>query len=121
MKLNLPVDLGFFFDFMSIQEVKLDTHKTAQNATNWRETHVAAVKQLGDDRVEEICNSDEYAALYDINRRVFDAVDAAKTDSVKASEVDDLNYSRFVAKGVLQAKFFPDTEVSEQKLGYGKS
>lgn len=121
MKLSLPVDPGFFFDFMSIQEVKLDTHKTAQNATNWRETHVAAVKQLGDDRVEEICNSDEYAALYDVNAKVFRAVDAAKTDSVKASEVDALNYRRFVAKGILQAKFFPDTEVSEQKLGYGAS
>ena len=118
MKLSLPVDPGFFFDFMSIQEVKLDTHKTTQNATNWRETHVAAVKQLGDDRVEEICNSDEYVSLYDINKRVFEAVDAAKTDAVKASEVDALNYRRFVAKGVLQAKFFPDTEVSEQKIGY---
>jgi len=118
MKLSLPVDPGFFFDFLSIQEVKLDTHKTAQNATNWRETHVAAVKQLGDDRVEEICNSDEYAALYDINRRVFNAVDAAKTDAVKASEVDSLNYSRYTRKIALQAKFFPETQVTEQKTGY---
>ena len=118
MKLSLPVDPGFFFDFLAIQEVKLDTHKTTQNAANWRETHVAAVKQLGDDRVEEICNSDEYTALYDINRRVFEAVDAAKTDAVKASEVDALNYSRYTRKIALQAKFFPETQVTEQKTGY---
>lgn len=118
MKLSLPVDPGFFFDFLAIQEVKLDTHKTTQNAINWRETHVAAVKQLGDDRVEEICNSDEYAALYDINLKVFNAVDAAKTDAVLASEVDRLNFQRYTRKIALQAKFFPDTEVSEQKIGY---
>ena len=121
MKFFLPVDPGYFFDYLSIQEVKLNTHKTTQNAANWRETHVAAVKQLGDDRVEEIYNSDEYAALYDVNAKVFRAVDLAKTNSISASDVDALNYRRFVAKGVLQAKFFPDTEVSEQKIGYSTS
>jgi hypothetical protein len=115
--MTLPVDPGFFFDFMSIQEVKLDLNRTAQNATNWRVTHVAAVAQLGDDRVEEILNSDEYVALYAINREVFDAVDKAKTDAVTASQVDALNYRRYQVKQILQKRFF-ETEATEQKVGY---
>lgn len=115
--MTLPVDPGFFFDFMSIQEVKLDLNRTAQNAVNWRVTHVAAVAQLGDDKVEEILNSDEYKALYDINRRVFDAVDKAKANAITAREVDELNYQRYLLKLVLQKRFF-ETEATEQKIGY---
>ncbi len=118
MKLSLLVDPGYFFDYLSIQEVKLDLKRDNQSAKNWRETHTQAVRQLNDDRVEEILNSNEYHVLYAINLKVFEAVDLAKQDKVKASEVDRLNYERYLAKGVLQAKFFSDTEVTEQKIGY---
>lgn len=118
MKLHLPVDPAYLFDYLAIQEVKLDLNRTQQNASNWRETHVAAVAQLGNDRVEEICNSDEYAALYEVNKSVFEAVGKAKVNAITAREVDDLNYLRYLKKVALQFRFFPDTQVTEQKIGY---
>jgi len=73
---------------------------------------------IGEQKFNEITKSREYQELYEANNILFDMVDLAKDNKVKAKEVDDFVYIRFQKKVALQSKFFPEKEFGEQKYGY---
>ena len=63
------------------------------------------MEQIGLEKWDEIYSSKEYADLVEANRKTFNWVDKAKTDSCKAYDVDRSNYERCKARNVLQMKF----------------
>lgn len=116
--IRITVDEGYAFDFHSIAAVKAAQVDNAQNAANLQRIEHDLVEQIGDAHHRAILVSEEYANLYAVNLRLYNLVDAAKKDLVKASEVDRGVYDRWLAKKVLQEKFFPEIPLQEQKIGY---
>ncbi len=115
--LNILVDEAYAFDFLSILDVKLSKHY-AEQTKRYREcVNNMLKKQLGDRLVDQILNSNEYAACIAANNNMFELVDKAKKDIVTAREVDYGNYERCKAKNALQIKFFGSTG-TEVKTGY---
>lgn len=119
-KISLKVDFSYAFDYLSILELKseLCPNDTAKYNTYF-ECFLDIKKQLGGEKFSEIFTSPEYQALFLANKETFRLVDLAKTDSCAASEVDRMNYTRFLCKKALQEKFF-NTPLSESKIGYEK-
>ena len=118
MYINIPVKPAYAFDYLAILEVKLK--KQPKNKTLLYEickvTNLIN-NQIGGILFANIYDSYEYNALIEINEKVFEAVEKAKEDEIKASEVDNLNYQRFVCKQALQKTFFDNSTV-EIKIGY---
>jgi hypothetical protein len=119
-KFTIQVDPGYLFDFLSIYDVKFCKFSLTVNEDNFMNTAKHIIAQIGYELYSQILKSQEYAQLYDINFKLFELVDLAKTDKVKASEVDAGVWKRYLAKKALQEKFFPDSAVQEQKFGYGQ-
>ena len=71
--------------------------------------------QIGEDLMADILTSEEYRRCVNVNAKVFDLVDSAKADTVKASVVHNFNHERYLAKVALQRKFFPSTSITEKK------
>ena len=116
---TIPVDYGFAMDFLSIYAVKMRRNSGDSRAeTNHWLTRDHLADQIGHDLLTQVLNSAEYWNLFTANDELFSLVDAAKTNSVTAKEVDDGVYKRFLAKRALQDKFFPDADKVEQKFGY---
>lgn len=117
--INLLVDEAYAFDYLSILQVK---HAKDINddlkAKAYSDCFDFILNQIGK-RMYEIYGSDEYAKLYNANMMTFDAVDRAKSNSILASEVDALNYHRYICKKALQNKFF-NNNLIETKIGYNK-
>lgn len=111
--INLLVDEAYAFDFLSILEVK-------NNKMGVCEEYIIkcceSIKdQIGVVLFEEIIKSKEYKALYEANLNVFETIDLAKQDLVTASEVDTLNFERYINKTKLQKRFFEITTLEEKK------
>lgn len=115
---TIAVDPGYMFDFLAIYEVKMRKATSQDTVDNFTNALAHISNQITDHRSIEILNSPEYKTLRDINAKIYDFVNLAKKDEVKASEVDSANYERYLAKKALQAKFFPDQTVAEKKIGY---
>jgi hypothetical protein len=118
--INISLDEGYVFDILSILDLK--TNKTSGQIkdkviTNFLKTSQQIKGQIGESLFNTIICSDEYKELYNANKIVFELVDKAKNDSVKASEVDIQNYERYLKKTRLQNKFF-NSEVQEIKINY---
>lgn len=114
----IPCDWGYAYDYLSIFEVKISkTNRDEKSISNHQQATDCILRQIGMKHYEVI-NSEEYKNLYAVNQRLFELVDLAKSDSVKASEVDEYVYKRYLAKIALLNKFFPSSEVGEQKIGY---
>ena len=114
--ITLLVDESYAFDFLSILEVKYEYKKLDSIAQNINQCKNHIIQQLGN-LFYKIINSLEYKALKDANRKTFEVVDLAKTDSVKASDVDYSNLLRCKARNALQDKFFTSKN-TEVKFGY---
>lgn len=119
-KYTIPVSPAYAYDFLSILQVKFDLTKDLKVSLNYLEVYDHIMKEVGPKLHMEIINSREYFELVTVNTHLYNLVDAAKKDLVKASDVDKLVYERFLAKMALQNKFFPDLEYKEQKFGYEK-
>ena len=125
--LTILVDEAYAFDFLAILEVKYwnsiaTKNKSTEDIRN--KMHECAnhiKKQISEQKFFEITESDEYLNLLEANRKTFEWVDKAKTDSCKASDVDRSNYERCKARNALQEKFFPDRLISEVKFGYNEA
>lgn len=115
--IEIPVDESYAYDFLSILDVKRLKRQTPETEEYFGSclNHIAS--QVGTIKNEKIMLSKEYLDLFDINLKTFDAVDKAKTDKVKASYVDQLNYERYLCKKALQEKFFENSQ-KEIKIGY---
>jgi len=114
--ININVSESFAFDFLSIYEVKMHKKPSAEAITNFSECRDFICNQLGGELYYSIINSNEYMDLYDSNERLFELVELAKDDKVKASEVDRGVIDRWNKKKALQDKFFPDSKLNEQKF-----
>jgi len=115
--IKLSVDEAYAFDYLSILEVKLTKRddQELKNAFNSCKENIAL--QIGKDLFDSIFKSIEYEKLFEVNNKLFEAVDLAKKNLVTAKHVDDLVYERYLAKTQLQNKFFKD-KVTEVKMGY---
>jgi len=80
-----------------------------------------AVASLGESLHGEIMSSPEYKRLLRANLAVFDRIDLIKTRGEQlgdATYIDQQNYQRYLCKKALQERFFPQSSITEQKLGY---
>lgn len=115
---KISLDWAFVFDLLAIVTVKIENLENGAKRDSvlksseklWDEIE----NQLGKNKAFLICGSDEYQDLLEINRKVWDAVDLAERDEIRAKEVADLNTSRYSYKKKLQEKFF-NNPLSEQK------
>ena len=117
MKLFLPVDAAYAFDYWSIFYIKFKMGKLPLDELNQVSSVISL--QIGTELFNKIIDSNECGDLIKANQETFDLVDKAKNDSIRASEVDRANYQRFIAKQALQKKFFKDG-LAEVKIGYEK-
>ena len=105
--INLQVDEGYAFDYLSILEVKRNLCPSESKLLTYRECADFLRNQLGYKLFDEILLSKEYAELYKANEKTFYLVDAARNNcNVTAKQVDDANMERFFCKQKLQNKFF---------------
>lgn len=112
MKLTLlPVDSAFAFDYYSILQVKQANGLPVGNEMS----RVGTILEVQHRNLSKILASNEYRALYAVNRSIFNAVDAAWKDEVSASRVQKLNQKRHKAKQALQKKFWPKDNLMELK------
>ena len=115
--LTILVDEAYAFDYLAILLIKYDFSKNELILTKAEECMAHIKSQIGTKKMEEILSSDEFKKLLDANKKTFEWVDKAKTDSCKASDVDKSNYERCKARNALQEKFFTN-KISEVKFGY---
>jgi len=115
--ITIQVDEGYAFDHLSIIGVKLDCSSNSANKKNYDEASKNITQQIGVDLFRQIVESKYYTDLFNCNKKIFKLVDEAKQNLVKASEVDDANYERYVLKKALQEKFF-EGQIKEVKIGY---
>lgn len=110
--INICVDEGYAFDFLSILEIKKNRSENAM--TNWQNCFNYLKVQLSSDLFTLIINSQEYRNMVAVNQRTFDAVEKARYGEITAKEVDNANMDRYYAKVALQNKFFTN-KVTEYK------
>jgi hypothetical protein len=112
--INLLVDEGYAFDYLSILEIKANKNgdKTAYNYCKEN-----LISQVGLYEFLEMESSQEYKELLEANLNTFNLVDAVKTNPCLGTDVDKSNYERFLKKQALQKKFF-DSIGGEIKIGY---
>ena len=116
--INLPVDEGYAFDYLSILQIKLDNDlESVQKQRNFSDCYRHLESSLGGCTFSAVITSDEYAELCASNEEVFRLVDLAKEDKVRASDVDRGNFERYKKKMALQEKFF-NSAIGETKTGY---
>lgn len=112
--LNLLVDEGYAFDYLSILEIKSNKNGDKKNYNQCKDN---IIFQIGLYKFLEIENSKEYKELLRANLNTFNLVDAVKSDSCLGIEVDKSNYQRFLKKQALQKRFFGSIG-NEIKIGY---
>ena len=108
----LPVDEAYAFDYFAILCVKQANRVQCEKERHKCESFIRI--QIGSDKFDKVVASDEFAQLHLANTKVWNMVDMAIRDDVKASNVDAANQLRFKAKKALQQKWFGN-ELSEKK------
>ena len=119
--ISIPLDEAFCYDLLAIALVKQGVADTPINRQNVERLDYAIEQQVGPvHRV--ILSSPEFAALRATNQRLFDYVDLVKNkpdpDKCYDVEVDAEVYNRYLGKKALQERFFPESAITEQKIGY---
>ena len=112
--INLLVSEAYALDYLSILQIKAKRKVVALSDVT--PILMQLFTEIGKDKLIDIMSSRIYLDLYKVNEELFDAMNGAPKDEVKASEIHRLNTARFNAKKALQDKFF-DTEYGEKKSG----
>lgn len=112
--INLNVDEGYAFDYLSILEVKFENINNPQTSKSFKYCKSFLKSQIDSNLFDLIYNSKEYLECKKANQLTFYAVEKARYGKISAKEVDDSNMRRYNAKINLQKKFFKN-EVSEHK------
>ncbi len=116
--INIRVDEGIAFDMLSIFHIKMKHNQEEPshvNGYNWLFNDICVC--ISHEKAWKILDSEEFRRLVEANEIVFDLVDRAKKDDIKASEIDSANYKRYMCKKQLQDNFF-NTKPIEKKVGY---
>lgn len=116
--IQLCVDESYAFEYYCILLVKLKKINSKEISQQEKIQRDFLISQLGDKKFNDICSSKQFKYMLTVNEQTFDAVDKAKTNSIKASKVDACSFNRKKAKDALQKEFF-DSENLEIKIGYG--
>jgi len=111
--INISVDEGYAYDFFSILGVKFLRGLVSLDVV--QDCYFSIEQQVGSELHAKIVASEEYTRLLNLNDDTFDAVNRAKIDTIRASEVHELNHQRYLAKKALQEKFFPESKQTEAK------
>jgi len=118
--INIEVDEGYAFDYLSIQEVKMTENKRGEEIflANYLHCYQFLLDQCGEVIFYKIVNSDFYNDLLKVNEKLFNYVIQARNNECTAKEVDDTNNERYLAKKALREKFFPSKEgaIHEKKF-----
>lgn len=122
--IKISVDESFGYDLISIAQVKF--LKSPSNATiaNLERLLGEMESQIDPLLHKRVLSSPEYADLRDANLYLFEIFDEMKLPGKTECydlKADRLNYRRFECKKALQAKFFPNSALTEVKLGYEKA
>jgi len=112
--INLNVDEGYAFDYLSILEVKFKNTNSPETSKSFESCKSFLKSQISSDLFDLIYESKEYHKCKAANQLTFDAVEKARYGNIPAKEVDDCNMKRYNAKINLQKKFFKN-EISEHK------
>lgn len=114
---RLRVDDSYAFEYYCILLVKKHFNPNDAISLQIEICKNRLVEQLGSGRFQKIVESAEFTEMFNVNCDTFRAVDLAKQDKLKASEVDAMTYKRKIAKDALQKAHF-DVENLEVKIGY---
>lgn len=122
--IKISVDESFGYDLLSIAQVKY--RKVASEATiaNLLRISRELFSQIDFDTHAIVLDSKEYAELKQANQDLFDIFDEMKRpDKAECYDLkaDRLNYRRHECKMALQKRFFPNSPLTEVKLGYEKT
>lgn len=112
--ITLPVDEGYAYDYLAILQVKVNKN-VANSGNAFAQCFDHIVDEVGIDLHSRICRSPEFFALIQANEKTFDCVERARYGEISAKEVDEANMERYRCKVNLQKKFFPLSNVTEQK------
>lgn len=113
----LPVDEAYALDYLSILFTKRFRGLNVDDEVVSVERDL--LEQLGF-MLEKALNSPEFSELQKANMAIFDAIEKAHRDEIKASEVQAINYRRYLAKKALQARFWPESQLAEKKTDLTK-
>jgi hypothetical protein len=114
--INLEVDEGYAFDYLSILHVKNKKINCKKITELYKQCFAHVRSQINNDIFwNKILSSKEYKKLIFLNLKTFNAVEKARYGTITAKEVDNLNMERFFAKKQLQEKFFPQFDQTEIK------
>jgi hypothetical protein len=119
--IKVTLSESYVMDMLSILSVKILKQPTAINISNHKNLEDEIKSQIGWVKYEDIICSEEYLELSRTNLNLFNHIDEIKSRPFKekdAVETDAYNYSRFLGKKKLQERFFPESPLREQKIGY---
>lgn len=123
-------DIAYHYDALSILVVKRRAGAAPSIQQSINRFNIVLGNQVGLAKHGAILSSPEYAAMIDINQRLFSAFDWLHGEGLTATplevkaraiETDRMNgVDRPAAKRALQERWFPGESMMEQKIGYGK-
>jgi len=118
--IKIEVDESYAYDALSILAIKVKKNYNLATSSNYIKLNDSMLKQI--ENHDTILKSNEYLDLSNTNQEIFDYLDKMKINPTIEDGVwvDTMNYQRFIRKKALQEKFFPDSKITEQKLGYDK-
>ncbi len=113
--IQISVDEAFAYDLLSILSVKSEAKPEVR--PDWDRLAAEIARQVPQHSRIMV---EGYPMLWAVNSAVFHRIDDLKKsdDPIDAREIDALNYRRFEIKQMLQKEFFPDSPLTEQKVGY---
>lgn len=111
--IRLPVSEAYAFDYLSILRVKIMRGIKDSGYADSIKSDIEAA--IGKPLFARVMRSQEMAELNDANLQVFDAIERAHRDEIRASAVQRYNRRRFDAKKALQERFWPSQNLYESK------
>jgi hypothetical protein len=123
--IKVTIDEASAFDMLSILEIKLigewrmEQAKKKKLNENYELLKGEIIEQIGEDKYNEILDSEEYRFLLASNNVVFQMIDKVKESKAREAQtakvVQSMNDDRFRLKSKLQTQFF-NNKLIEQKL-----
>ena len=123
--IKVTIDEASAFDMLSILEIKLigewrmEQAKKKKLNENYELLKGEIIEQIGEQKYNEILDSEEYRFLLASNNVVFQMIDKVKESKAREAQtakvVQSMNDDRFRLKSKLQTQFF-NNKLIEQKL-----
>lgn len=122
--IKISVDESFGYDLRTIAQIKFQKSGSETARQNLRRISEELSTQIDLCIHGRIIDSQEYADLKQANLDLFNIFDEMKLPGKTECydlKADRLNYRRHECKMALQKRFFPNSPLTEVKLGYEKA